>query len=166
MNQDALNILVPAIVGAFATVITAFLSFRVQRAQIQSQVTSNSKAAAEEAEKQTWERITSLMNIQKEAMLKQTEEMASVKAQLENERSERHTLFQELQKAKEDLIKMSLELTESYAEINELREVLVIVRKESEANHAQVEQLRGRIAELEAENRILKSHPTSPSKGM
>ena len=156
MEQDTLNILVPALVGGLATVITAYFSFRVNNKKTSQEAQASAHDAAEKANQAAWNRITELMEDQKTLMEEQRVEIATLRQRLDDDEKERGDLMDELQKTKSDLDKMSRELAESYTEINELRDVLTIVRNENNQQKVDMEQLRGRIRDLEAENARLK----------
>lgn len=167
-DASTVNIVVPALVGAIATLITAYMAYLVQKRQLQSQTASDSKTAAIAADKESWERIKELMKIQEEAMSKQAERTEKAEKEHHEEAQgwerERGAFLFELQRMNESLNKTNHELVVSQAEGNELREVLGIVRKESAAHKGEVDRLRGRVAELEAENHTLKSS-TPASRG-
>lgn len=153
--SSTINLLLPAAVAATATIITAYWSFRVQRTQLQAQVTSASKAAAEEAEKNSWERISELLDFQKA-------EMVSLRQRLDEAEKARHDagiawekerreFIAELDKANSDLSKMSWELAQSYRDITDIQ--------------TQMDGLRQMIARLEAENAQLKGASSAPRPG-
>lgn len=154
-DTSTINILLPAAVGALATLVTAYWSFRVQRIQVQAQVTSASKAAAEEAEKNSWERISDLMDFQKAEMASLRQRLDEAEKSRRDEAAtwekERKELQDKLEKANVDLGKMSWELAQSYRDINEMR--------------IQMDEFIKTIARLEAENVRLKSSPSAPSRG-
>lgn len=154
-DTSTINILLPAAVGALATLVTAYWSFRVQRIQVQAQVTSASKAAAEEAEKNSWERISDLMDFQKAEMASLRQRLDEAEKSRRDEAAtwekERKELQDKLEKANVDLGKMSWELAQSYRDINEMR--------------IQMDEFIKTIARLEAENVRLNSSPSAPSRG-
>lgn len=164
IDTSTINILLPAAVGALATIVTAYFSFRVQRVQVQSQVVNASKAAAEAAEQQSWQRIKELMKIQEETMTRMAEEAEASRAEVDEIKKEMEKIQKEYRNAAAtwdtERRELVTSLRKANEDLNELRDVLTIVRNENNQQKTDMEQLRGRIRDLEAENQRLKGGST------
>lgn len=170
----------PIVIGALVTIITtisgAWIAARSQRIKLKAEADAERNKSRIEAEKAVHETQRSIYQLAKEDIESLNANVDRLREQLreaEKERTEavdtwyrerqemirtweteRRELASQLDKATNDLAKMSQELAESYTEINELRQTIDVVRQEAKR---QIDNLQSEVKALREENHRLKN---------